>query len=131
MVSGGRLGDTYRYKQPIKNMNILQEAQLKNLDVVIKYFFEYNNYTKISSVKNNGLHAGHLAILIALTQLIPPTNHKDYWVSAKCLQFQMWKSLNYTCSIQTVKRDIDKLVKLGVLKLGNTKFKFKTYQYNV
>ncbi len=112
-------------------MNIPNEKTLKSIDIVIKYFFEYNNYTKTSSIKNNGLHAGHLAILLALNELIPPNEANDYWVSQKCIEFQAWKTLNYTASQQTFLRDLTKLVNLGILKKGKTNFKFSTYQYNL
>lgn len=112
-------------------MNIPNETILKNLDIITKYFFQYNNYVKITSPRSNGLHAGHLAIMIALDQIIPPNDHKNYYVSVKCLQFQLWKTLNYQASPQTIQRDINKLLKLGFLKKGNTDFKFKTYQYNI
>ena len=105
--------------------------QLKSIDTVVKYFFEYNRLTKEKSIKNNGLHAGHLAILIAMNEMIPPHEAKDYFVTIKCLQFQMMKSLNYVASQQTVWRDVSKLVNLGILKEVQSTDKFKLYQYNI
>ncbi len=112
-------------------INIPQNVQLQNLDIIIKYFFQYNNIVKTMSPRSNGLHTGHLAIMIAMAQMIPPHEHNNYYVSIKCLQFQMWKLFDYVCSVPTVQRDLNKLVRLGFLKKGNTDYKFNTYQYNI
>jgi len=111
-------------------INIPQNTQLKYLDIVVKYFFEYNKIVKTISPRSNGLHTGHFAIMLSMAQIIPPHEHNNYYVSIKCLQFQMFKLFDYICSVQTVSRDLNKLVKLGFLKKADTGFKFNTYQYN-
>jgi len=45
-------------------INIPQNTQLKYLDIVVKYFFEYNKIVKTISPRSNGLHTGHFAIML-------------------------------------------------------------------
>ena len=75
-------------------INIPQNLQLQNLDIIIKYFFQYNNIVKTMSPRSNGLHTGHLAIMIAMAQMIPPHEHNNYYVNNIIMGIQ---SLSILC----------------------------------
>lgn len=86
------------------------------MDPIIKHFLFYNTVAKSRNVRKNGLHAGHLAIMVIATYLIPPMDALSTGISTRCVHTQLKRILDYEVSYSQVRRDLGKLERLGLFR---------------
>jgi len=86
------------------------------MNPIIKHFMFYNMVAKSISAKKNGLHAGHLAIMVIASYLIPPEDALNVGISTRCAHAQLQSLLGYEVSYAQVRRDLGKLERLGLFR---------------
>ena len=86
------------------------------MDPIIKHYLFYNMVAKSGSARKNGLHAGHLAIMVIASYLIPPEDALNTGISTRCAHAQLKKFLGYEVSYAQVRRDLGKLERLGLFR---------------